>query len=384
MDEDLTLENEDERDFTLPAPLMSHEAFLAWRSPREGQANPSDLSNPLWTWLVRSRLDAYNANEKLNGPSAFQAGPMWCFRRFGMSRTVLPDGRVVHVAGEHEDHYDPDFHIYNDVIVVHPDGEVLIYGYPKQDFPPTDFHTATLVGERLVLVGSLGYPQDRQPGVTQVLELNLRDFSVRRVATQGDAPGWLSGHAAVLDASGSQIIVHGGEVYVDGETAMPKNVDEWALDLGTWTWTQRTRRDWPQWWFIRHDRRRNHLWELRQMVWYAEVGWQREHDKEAARLLERLGFVPDPGLLDKLYQPWSGIEVLPVEEDAHGIHLIRVDGIVLRIDEHDGFGIMVQIQGELAQDRWHALRDSLLMDLRVLEGVAWEVLKLPGLGPPRP
>jgi len=58
---------------------------------------------------------------------------------------VLPDGREVLIAGEHEDYYDPDFFIYNDVVVRAPDGKFAIYGYSKEAFPPTDFHTATLL-----------------------------------------------------------------------------------------------------------------------------------------------------------------------------------------------------------------------------------------------
>ena len=78
------------------------------------------MNNPVWEWLVRCRVSAYWANEEFNGPSSFEAGPCWCFRRFGQSKTELPDGRVVLIGGEHEDSYDPDFYIYNDVVVRGP------------------------------------------------------------------------------------------------------------------------------------------------------------------------------------------------------------------------------------------------------------------------
>ena len=102
-------------------------------------------------------MNAYQATQLLGGPSALEAGPGWCFDRFGQSTTVLPDGREVLIAGEHEDYYDPDFFIYNDVVVRAPDGKVAIYGYSKEAFPPTDFHTATLLPDSIVLIGSLGY-----------------------------------------------------------------------------------------------------------------------------------------------------------------------------------------------------------------------------------
>ena len=127
---------------------VNRELFVKWRTPSFGSANPERMNNPVWEWLVRSKLSAYQATQRLRGPSALKAGPGWCFDRFGQSSTKLPDGRVVLIAGEHEDAYDPDFYIYNDVVVQHPDGSLDIYGYPRDEFPPTDFHSATLVSNR--------------------------------------------------------------------------------------------------------------------------------------------------------------------------------------------------------------------------------------------
>ena len=93
--------------------------------------------------------------------------PVWCAQRFGQSITFLEDGRVVQVGGEHEDSYDPDFCIYNDVFV-HEGEAIRIHGYPEDVFPPTDFHTATLLGREIVLIGSLGYVGTRKLGVTPV------------------------------------------------------------------------------------------------------------------------------------------------------------------------------------------------------------------------
>ena len=95
----------------------------------------------------RSRLDAYRANQVLQGPPSIDAGPMWCFERFGQSTTPLGAVTVL-IGGEHEDHYDPDFHIYNDLVVIAPGGGTEIYGYPRSVFPPTDFHSATPTDSR--------------------------------------------------------------------------------------------------------------------------------------------------------------------------------------------------------------------------------------------
>src|SRR5215213_4761385 len=148
---------EDEADRRLePGPDITPELFREWRSPRLGASNPERLTNPVWEWLVRSRWSAYSASQHFGSSAEGRSGPGWCFARFGQSATELPDGRVVLIAGEHEDSYDPDFYIYNDVVVRRPDGAIEIFGYPRDAFPPTDFHSATLVDDRVVIVGSLG------------------------------------------------------------------------------------------------------------------------------------------------------------------------------------------------------------------------------------
>jgi hypothetical protein len=76
-----------------------------------------------------------------------------------------------------------------------PEGDPAIYGYPEEDFPPTDFHTATLVGNEIILIGSLGYPDKRDDSCTQVLRLYIDDWTINKQTTQ-NAPGWISNHQA--------------------------------------------------------------------------------------------------------------------------------------------------------------------------------------------
>src|SRR5260370_15017855 len=134
---------------------VTAELLREWWSPRFGKSNPERMNNPVWEWLIRSTMNAWSANEQFNGPSAMDAGPGWCFDLFGQSSTELADGRIVLIAGEHEDYYDTDFYIYNDVVVRHPDGGIDIFGYPRDVFPPTDFHTATLIRNRFIVIVSL-------------------------------------------------------------------------------------------------------------------------------------------------------------------------------------------------------------------------------------
>ena len=127
-----------------------------------------------------------------------KSSPGWCICRFGQSETHLPDGTVIYIGGEYEDFYDPDHYIYNDVVVLRPDGSIEIYGYPTSIFPPTDFHSATLCDDEIIIIGGLGGSGKRDDNDTLVFRLQLNDFAIHRVPTQGDAPRWLYGHKADL------------------------------------------------------------------------------------------------------------------------------------------------------------------------------------------
>lgn len=185
--------------------------YAAGKGRRFGKRNPELMNDPFWLSMIRSGVDAYNATMKYEGKSSVSKAPVWCASRFGQSWTLLHDGRIILVAGEHEDGYDPDFCIYNDVWVRQLDGRFDIYGYPEDVFPPTDFHTATLVGMRLWLIGSLGYRGKREYGMTQVFELDLQTLKMERIETSGEMPGWVHRHRATL-LEGGFIEVSGGKV----------------------------------------------------------------------------------------------------------------------------------------------------------------------------
>lgn len=146
----------------------------------------------------------------------------------------MPDGRIIEVAGEHEDSYDADFCIYNDVVVFDGKGDFEIYGYPEEVFPPTDFHSATLVGNSIYLIGSLGYHNQRKPGETQVLRLDCTTFRIERVVCNGENPGWISRHKAVYEPEANRIVVNDGKVW-DGSNLVANWV-RYALDLKTHVW----------------------------------------------------------------------------------------------------------------------------------------------------
>jgi hypothetical protein len=141
-----------------------------------------------------------------------------------------------------------------DVVVFSGDDEIEIYGYPREAFQPTDFHSATLVGNCIVIIGCLGYPADRRPGYTPVHALGLANYPVAPVATSGNAPGWIWNHAAELATEGS-ITVRGGEVVEDrgGKEHFRRNFEDYTLDLATDVWHRVTNRNWAQWRVRRAD-----------------------------------------------------------------------------------------------------------------------------------
>jgi len=143
----------------------SPDDYRSHKSPRYGTQNPSLMDNPFWKDMIRRGCNAYVARQHFDDSDPFtKAGAVWCFDRFGASLTQLEDGRFVQIGGEHEDYYDPDFFIYNDVVIHDGKGDFQIYGYPKDVFPPTDFHTSTLVGNEIYIIGCLGYPDQRKVG----------------------------------------------------------------------------------------------------------------------------------------------------------------------------------------------------------------------------
>lgn len=212
--------------------------FRKYRGRTFGKQNPQRMNNPFWEAMVRTRLSAYGGATKFESRS-FDSDPVWCFSRFGQSLTRLPDGRLVEIAGEHEDHYDPDFCIYNDVIVHHGDGTFDIMGYPEADFPTTDFHSATWVAPYIYIIGNLGYPQQRRAGETPVYRLHCETWKIERVPTTEDKPGWIHRHKAQL-LDGNRIRISGGQIDDRSENPLLDNTENFILNLASRIWQRET------------------------------------------------------------------------------------------------------------------------------------------------
>ncbi|MCW5775805.1 MAG: hypothetical protein KIS87_05090 [Phycisphaeraceae bacterium] len=78
--------------------------FLRDCKVRLGTKNPERMRVAHWEWMVRTRNDPFSVRDQLGIESHYGTGdPDWCFDRFGMTRTPLPDGRIICIGGEHED-----------------------------------------------------------------------------------------------------------------------------------------------------------------------------------------------------------------------------------------------------------------------------------------
>jgi hypothetical protein len=340
-------------------PAVTRDLFLEWRSPRFGRSNPERMNNAFWEWMIRTRSNAYVANRKLDGPDSTEAGPAWCFERFGQSSTFLPDGCEILIGGEHEDFYDADFYIYNDVVVQHPDGRLDIYGYPKEVFPPTDFHSATAVGEKIVLIGSLGYMKERKPGVTQVLSLELPTMTISELKTNGNPPGWISSHKAELVDQGRAIIASGGVVALKANDLI-ESIDDWKLSLVDWRWERLTQRRWLRWRIERKDKRLNSLWRVRSAIWESSIASMKDRfERTMQELTSQYGVPPDLEAAKNLYRLPVDHEVIAEQEgDDYRVKRVRVNGVVVRYAEGD-HDVTMTVEGELER----AIADALVIDL---------------------
>lgn len=351
-----------------PPAGVTRDLFLVWRTPRLGMCNPQRMDNPVWCWLAEQReLNAYMANLHFRGPQSREVGPCWCADRFGQSETALPDGRVVLIGGEHEDYYDPDFYIYNDVFVTAPGSAPEIYGYSHEVFPPTDFHSATLVGDRIVIIGCLGHPSQRVSGETPVFALDLDTLAITRLMTTGAGPGWIFKHRAELSVGGTSITICGGErvVDIDGSQPIHDNYDDWSLDLERLTWTRLIERRWQQWSLTRADNSDNDLFTLWCMSMHADE--RTTFDREQmAKHEQELGWRPNFTAHAARYAPPIPHTTLPAQEDDPMSTRISIDGVTVRYLE-DMDEVRITIAGTLPPEQVELLIEDARSKLEALD-----------------
>lgn len=216
----------------------SKEEYLEGKHREFGKKNPELCKFEFWDDMVRNSKSAWHAKEHFND-STDHDQPIWCYERFGKTITALENSEYIEIGGEHEDSYDPDFCIYNEVFHHKGEGDFDIYMYPKEVFSPTDNHSATKIEKFIYIIGNLGYRGARQFNSTPVYRLNTKDFSVEKVATSGDAPGWIYNHIAVLEGDDTICIKGGVTVKSKDEREVHENNKyDYKLSAQTLTWTR--------------------------------------------------------------------------------------------------------------------------------------------------
>lgn len=206
-----------------------------------GRANPEIMDKPFWHFMaLRPYVSPYYVGKLYNRnryDMRCAPKPIYTHERIGQTITKLPNGDIIKIGGEYDDYYDPDFNIYNDVVLITQDGKLTIYGYPPEVFEPTDFHTANFVPSQNVIyiIGCIGF---RQSNTTPVYRLKLNDFSIERVDTTGDQPGWISHHSCILSKDEDTLTIQYGRIYteVEGKTRCIENTKEYSLNLHTFVW----------------------------------------------------------------------------------------------------------------------------------------------------
>lgn len=344
---------------------ITREMFEAGRERRFGTANPELMRVPFWEAMIRggkppndpewlalkcraeSRSEKpyqgygpYEIRKRFDVPSPDKAGPIWMFARLGDTETRLPDGRLVCVGGEYEDWYDPDFCIYNDVVVFEPDGTFRIYGYPREVFPPTDGHTATLIDDQIILIGGRRYVQDRVTGTCTVYALDTNTFRMVRLEIGGDGPGEIYHHAADLSENG--IRVSGGSISrsTSGGPTWLRNRDIHVLDLQARRW-------------IRID----HL-----------SGWRTFgiYRKEFSDFCEGKTDGYDPSWL-------TGFESVSLVSDAHqAVRRLVFDDVMVEVQREPSC-CRVRFEGELPPERVNLLMTELVRQIESELGGACSV-----------
>ncbi|MGV3552798.1 hypothetical protein [Rhizobium sp.] len=297
---------------------------------------------------MENRLSAYSLNWTFNGPSSKDAGPCWSSSRHGKTSTQMQDGRTIRIGGEYEDWYDPDFYIYNDVIVTDATGRVEIFGYSEDVFPPTDFHTATLVGDRIVVIGNLSYPSHRGDKV-QVVVMDTSIYCIARLEALGEAPPWLHKHEAELVDDATAIVIRGGFFRDACWPTTVENIDNWRLDLVTWRWSRMTKRPWRRFALIRTVRKHNHLYWLRRLLKDRSQSRTASSDEWQRKFLADLGEAPRVDLVGALYVPELTHTAIDGNPDERGIHRISIDGVVVRYVE-SSWDIQLTIEGALPDE----------------------------------
>jgi hypothetical protein len=269
------------------------------------------------------------------------------------------------------------------VVVINPDDSIEIYGYPKEIFPPTDSHSATLVGDSIIIIGNLGYPEQRRVGETQIYQLNLETYQISKVDNTGDCPGWINRHIALLSTDNNFINISKGMIHLGEKMPYLENIDEWGLNLENWHWERLTKRQWQRWEIRRFDNRLNSLWQL-PALFDRKMRWEAKRIKDIVELTKNLGKEPDLDIYATLYSPDIPHEKIPkvepqeCEEDGdkdsiektyaseYKTKRIKINDVIVRYVDQS-HSVQITIEGALPNEITEVIKTDFLKKFSLLE-----------------
>ena len=261
------------------------------------------------------------------------------------------------------------------MVVRHPNGQIEIYGYPEDVFPPTDFHSATLRGDHILIVGCLGHPKQRAQA-TPIYRLDLSDFSISECKTSGDGPLRLHEHKAELSADGTTLICHAGRDVHPTEGWIVENLTTWHLDLQSFAWSAAGTKPCTRWMLMREEEGDNDLWGIGLVAQYQRAGRTSKTAESYRKKFAARGLVVDTTLHAARFRLPVPHKVLPnKDDDSPRTKRIEIGGTVVRIYEGSD-RIDVAIEGHLPSSTRDALVQFGLDTYAALEGVPYKVVHL--------
>ena len=155
---------------------------------RYGISNPEKKNdNFFWQYMVdHPDYESWKARQIIDANPHW---PIYSFDRLGQATKIF-NGKKIYIGGSYEDSYDPDFFIYNDIVVI-DDNNIDIYIYPQDVFPPIEDAIVEERDGKLIISGGTqyiaDYREDREfnwaftTKDNNTYELDLRTFRITMI-----------------------------------------------------------------------------------------------------------------------------------------------------------------------------------------------------------
>lgn len=263
-------------------------------------------------------------------------------------------------------------------MILRANGSTEFYGYPTDIFPPTDFHSATLFGDEIFIIGGLRYPDERDPSATLVFRLQLSDFSMQVVKTCGNTPSWLYDHSAELDEARHTIVCSGGKVTHVPTGRTVENLTTWEFDLTTNTCSSLETKPFQRWILVREDEGYNELWSIEQVARASRSARKDDFSEKYRADFAARGHEVDADVFEARFTPpfaHTPIETADPYGDNYRVHRFVVEGAVVRISE-EMHEIAVTVEGEMSPDLLASLESFGLETYSAIEGVPYKSIRL--------